>query len=489
MLTTLTLLATVALAKSKKEPAPPPPPPPVVEALPVPPPVPVDPLAERPAIGAATPWSVPVPEADALPNGASLWVMRQPSLPLVSVVLTVPAGSAADTPKGAGVQWLTDRMLTQGAAGRDAAAFAAAVETLGATIDVSTGRTTSSIQLTVRRENLGAALDLMRDMVVAPSFDGKVAKRERSLAISSLVVDREDPVTVATRLAWARWYGDGHPYANPTDGTEAGLRKAGKGALRKRWTQTWHATGASFTVAGDITRDEAKALLAERFGAWEARPRAERVVAPPPAHGNAPVVLVDNPGAAQTMFMLVFPGPALGAPESAPARVGTIVLGGTFTSRLNALLREKRGYTYGVRARTEALPGAGALVVSTRIRTDATGAAMKDLLAELQSIRAGITPAELTKATAAYRQDLVETMETRAGVAGTFAAWQSAGKGPDALTKELQATEAVTLESVTAAMAAYDPAKAVIVLVGDRARIQTELANAGAGPIEVAQGI
>jgi predicted Zn-dependent peptidase len=53
------------------------------------------------------------------------------------------------------------------------------------------------------------------------------------------------------------------------------------------------------------------------------------------------------------MFMLVFPGPALGAPEAAPARVGTIVLGGTFTSRLNALLREKKGYTYGASARLE----------------------------------------------------------------------------------------------------------------------------------------
>jgi predicted Zn-dependent peptidase len=297
-------------------------------------------------------------------------------------------------------------------------------------------------------------------------------------------------VAVATRLAWGRWFGSGHPYANPTDGTVAGLEDLSAKQVKKRWRAAWGADGASLTLAGDVTLAEALPLLEARLGrSWKAGARVVPAVAAVAPRSTRSVVLVDNPGAAQTMFSLVFPGAALGEPEVAPARVGTIALGGTFTSRLNALLREKRGYTYGVRASVQALPGAGVLTVSTRIRTDATGPAMVDLLGELESIRKGISAAESVKARAAYRQDLVETMESRAGVAGAFSGWHVAGLGPTALDADLTATGAVQLEAVTAAMQAYDPSKALIVLVGDLAVIKPGLEAAGLTGIEVVEPI
>jgi predicted Zn-dependent peptidase len=179
------------------------------------------------------------------------------------------------------------------------------------------------------------------------------------------------------------------------------------------------------------------------------------------------------------MFYLVFDGPAFGDAAVAPVRSGTVVLGGTFTSRLNALLREKRGFTYGARAGVQSLPGAGVRTITTRIRTDATAPAMTDLVGELAAIRAGVTPEEVTKARAAYRQDLVEAMESRAGIAGTFTPWNVAGLEPGALAAELAAVQAATPDQVKAAMSAYDLDKAVIVLVGDKAKIAEPLAKAG----------
>ncbi len=481
MVAFLSLLTTIALAKPKvPKPVDVPVPPETPAVVEVAPPAPVDPLADRPTVGAAASWSVPVPETATLSNGASVWVLQQPSLPLVSVVVAVPGGAALDVGGPSGTQWMLDRMLSQGAGSRDGDAFNAALETLGASVDVATGRSSSSITLTVRKENLGAALDLLADMVLRPTLNKKVVKRERELALSSLELGKEDPVTVATRVAWSQWFGDAHPYGQAPAGTVDGLRKVSRGTLKKRLKTAWNASGATFTVAGDVTREEIVGLLEPRLGApWKGGKRLDVTVASAPAHDNAPVVFVDNPGAAQTMFYVVFPGSALATPDTAPARVGTIALGGTFTSRLNALLREKRGYTYGVRASEQSLPGAGVLVVSTRIRTDATGPAMKDLLSELARIREGVTPEEVVKARAAYRQDLVETMESREGVAGTFAGWHVAGKSPDALAQALVATDAVTQDAVKAAMAAYDPAKALLVLVGDRGKVEVPLREAG----------
>jgi zinc protease len=258
--------------------------------------------------------------------------------------------------------------------------------------------------------------------------------------------------------------------------------------------RAWNAARARFTVVGAVTTDEVVAALEPRLGApWKAGTaaavelpdRAARV--PDASGGTAPIVLVDKPGSSQTMFYLLFEGPGFGEPQAPEVKAGTIVLGGTFTSRLNTLLREERGYTYGARARVASLPGAGVRVIATRIRTDATADAMKDIVSELAKLREGVTEAEIAKARGAYRSELVELMETREDAALTFAPWHAAGLPPEALGAELAAVEALTPEAVRPAMAAYDPAKAVIVLVGDRAAIEQPLSEAGFGPFVVAE--
>lgn len=465
-------------ARSLAKPVAPPPPPAVV--------VPVDPLGAMPTLGPATAFSVPVPAVAALSNGAELWVVPAPSLPLVTLVLTVPGGSAWDKPGKEGVAALADRMLTQGAGTRNAEQFAAEVERLGIQLDVSTGRSVSTITLSMKRDTLEPALDLLADMVLRPKLAGKDFKREQRIALSDLQQAQDEPVTVATKLAYATWFGKDHPYGRPPDGTSAGMAAAKLKDLKAYHRAAWNAAGARFTVAGALTAADATAALEPRFGqAWKATTAIAVAVPPPAPRPEVPVLLVDKPGSSQTMFYLMFPGVALGDPGLAAYRTGTIALGGTFTSRLNGLLREKRGYTYGARASVAALPKAGVLAITTRIRTDVTGPAMVDLLGELESIRKGVTDEEVAKARGAYRQDQVEAMESREGTAGTFAGWHAAGLAPDGLALELAAMGAVRREDVPAAMSAYDLSKAIIVLVGDRAVIEGPLKEAGIGAIAV----
>ena len=181
------------------------------------------------------------------------------------------------------------------------------------------------------------------------------------------------------------------------------------------------------------------------------------------------------------MFTLVFDGVPFGDAGAPPLRDGTIVLGGTFTSRLNQLLREKRGYTYGVKARMSEPRGDGVVTISTRIRTDATGPASTDLVAELDRLKEGVTVGEVIKAQGAWRQNLVESMETKEGVVDTYAPYERAGLGPDAVAKALVAMGAVTKADVDAAMKTFDlSAKNYVwVLVGDKAVIAKPLADAG----------
>ncbi len=461
-------------------------PPPVVVAPLPPPPPPVDPLGPMPTVGAEVPFAVPTPAAVSLSNGAGIWVLAAPSLPLVTVTLWVPGGAAVDAVGKEGTAALADRLLTQGAGKRDARAFATAVEQLGVQMDVTTGRRASTITLSFAAEKLAPALDLLADMVLRPTLTKADYAREHGLAISDLRQAQDEPVAVATKVANAAWFGPNHPYGRPPEGTVAGMSATTRKDVVAYHKATWNAAGARFTVTGAITPEQVTAALEPRLGKpWKARTAPAIVLPPVPAHDASPILLVDKPGSAQTMFYLVFSGLPIGDPGLAAARSGTIALGGTFTSRLNGLLREKLGYTYGVRAKVESFPGAGVQSIGTRIRTDVTAEGMTALVGELTRIREGISAEELTKARGAYRQDMVEAMESRAGAALTFAPYQAAGLGPAALGLELSAMAAVALDDVKSAMAAYDPAKAVVVLVGDKAVIEGPLVNAGFDKITV----
>ncbi len=452
-----------------------------VVAPPVEAPPPPDPLDTRPSVGPAVPFLPPTPQVGALANGVPVWVLSDSTLPVFNLQLNVPGGSQLDAPGREGTAALTMEVMRRGAGKLDGAAFAAEVERRGLSIDGGAGPDGSYLNVVGPSDQLGPALDLLADMVIRPRFDGEEIKKSRELLDAGLQQGLSEPAYVAERTAASLYWGPTHPYGRPPDGTVKGLKASTPVEVRKWHASVWKAgaAGASFTVAGDVTREAVLEQLGARFGAWAS---AKPIVVPVPAapvHDKDPIYLVDAPGSAQTGFYVAFPGLRDGVPEEAPTQLGTIVLGGTFTSRLNGLLREKRGYTYGVRAALYSQRQAGTLTVRTRIRADVTALALVDLLGELDSIRSGITPAELAKAQGAARQDVVEALQTRSGAGGTYADYLAAGRPPTALADELAAVNAVGVEAVTPAMGAWAKERAVFVLVGDRTVIEPQLREKG----------
>ena len=482
MSTLLTLLPLATLlACAPKHDAPPAP---VATAAPAP-----NPLDTRPVIAAPASYTPPTPEAVKLSHGASVWVLSNRALPLVTVMVQVPGGSALDAAGTEGTAALADRMLKQGAGALDAEAFAAQVERLGIQLDVGTGHSTSYISMSMRREVMDQALDLMADMVLRPRWVARDFLREQELAASDVQVSLDELPVVAARVGYSTWFGPGHPFSHPPEGTVAGLKAVSLKELKSYHATAWNAAGASFTVSGDVASAEVASRLEARFGAWKASKPALPTIPAAPSRDKTGYVLVDMPGSAQTMFYLLFPGLGVGDAALPPVRTGTIVLGGTFTSRLNALLREKRGYTYGARAGVAALPQVGVLTVGTRIRADVTAPAMADIVAELKRIQEGVTAEELGKAQGAYKQDQVESMETRDGAAAAFAAYQVNGLPPSALAADLVSMQGVSADGVKAAMARYDLDHALVVLVGDRSTIEKPLIDAGFGPFTIAPAL
>jgi predicted Zn-dependent peptidase len=207
-------------------------------------------------------------------------------------------------------------------------------------------------------------------------------------------------------------------------------------------------------------------------------------------------VIVDRPGAVQTQLLIGRVGAAR-HDRVWPAQVlGTYCLGGTLTSRLDRVLREEKGYTYGVRAFSQVLrsaadgSGAAMLAISGSVATEVTGPALEDLWTVLRTLKdEGLTDAERDFAVQYFVGVAPLKYETAAAVANTLAD-QVEQHLPDDFQAQLYArlAETGTVEATAAVVSAFPADRLVTVLVGDASQIEEPVRALGIGEVSVISG-
>ncbi|MCP4916452.1 MAG: insulinase family protein [Proteobacteria bacterium] len=435
----------------------------------------VDPLAERPVVGEPSAFVPPTAESFTLDSGATVHVVEQRGLPLVSVRLLVDGGKTADPADQPGLTSIANQALTRGTTEHDANAFAELLDQQAIVLGTSTYGTMSMVYVDSHSARLDTALGLMAEAVLSPSFDADELEKLQGQIQAQIDEANARPTTVAYETAERLYWGEGHVMAHATSGTKESVGATTAAGCRESWSQRFRPENATFVITGDIDAHGARTVLDQTFGAWDGTAtdtRAMAEAAPTPGY-----YLVDDPGSTQSTLRVVMPGWSASQPELVAARLGAIVLGGTFTSRLNRLLREEKGYTYGARASTSYGADWGQVVASTSVRSDVTGAALADLLGELDKITAGIDEAELEKAKGARRTSLTSSVETRSGTAGSFAWALADGYDNQYLASELTALDATTLAQVNAALASIDLDQAVVVVVGDLSTVTDQVST------------
>jgi zinc protease len=429
-------------------------------------------LAARPTPGAPPVYTPPVPVTFRLSNGLEVWLMEDGRLPLVDLVLLVPGGAALDPADEPGLTALADALLVEGAGGRDSSAFAEALESQALALESGTTGQWSTLALAAPSAGLDAGLDLLADAVLRPAFADADISRVREQMRMDALQRTDDPRTVARLVARRTWWGPGHPLAHPTTGTAEALAAVDPAAVRASWATRASPQGSTLVVVGNVGREALTASLEARFGGWTTPPPARPALAPPAGvTGGTRGIFVDNPGASQSVLLVQLPGPRLDQ-APVPFDLAAVALGGTFTSRLNRLLREEKGYTYGARASLDTGPLMGMLEVFTAVRGDATAPALTDLLSELRKLPAGVDAAEVRKAQGARQTDAVESMESRGGAAWSLAGLVMDGRPPSAFAEDLRAAAATDATAASAAVAGLSLDQGLIVVVGDLAQVK-----------------
>ena len=421
-------------------------------------------LAARPPLPPAPAWQAPVPT-----KSGNVVVLPEHELPIVHVLVTIPAGSALDPPNRPGLAAAVAGMLQDGGAGtRSAPELAQAFADLGTEVEEHVDADQVQLQLTVLARNLDRALALLRDLVERPRFDAADWQRARARRIDEIRRRIDEPEHLADDLFGQVLYG-AHPYGHPFLGTVESVRAITVDELRAFWQQRYGCGNVTYILVGDTD-----ASVRARFGACTARSASPP---PPPPKPPAPrVVLVDRPGATQSQIRVGHLGRARNTPDFAALSLLETVLGGSFTSRLNLNLREKHGYTYGARASFELHSVPGPFVASAGVRTDATAAALKEMVAEIAGMKAPLSESELTKGRLLVMNSIVEAFGDGNETTAYFADLVAHGLSLDSWAKLPAELAALDVAATTRAAARYfRPDELTILVVGDRKVIEPEL--------------
>jgi zinc protease len=443
-----------------------------------------------PTAGANPTVKVPHWTKSTLSNGAQLVVVERHSLPLVSFQMSFIGGSnqfdPADKP---GVGSVTATMMAEGTTTRSAEEVSNALQLLGTSFGFGIGGEGGSVSFRSVKDKLEPTLAIMVDEILHPAFPDAALDRVKQRLLVNLRQSRDQTPSIAATVYPKLLYTTDHPYGRSTsEASVASMTRQDIMAFHDAFFQPSHAV---ITVVGDITPAEAKAKIEKAFAPWAgtAGPVAFNYPATPAPKATT-IYLVDKPGAAQSTFTIGVVGPPRSTPDYYALRVTNAILGGELGvgTRLNANIREAKGWSYGVGSGFAYGRGPGQFRVGGDVQTDKTDSSLVEFVREIKNIRGDkpVSDDELKAAKAALVQSLPSRPGTMGGVNSMVSEIFINGLPEDYWTQFQRGVNAVTAADVQRVAQKYiDADHLTILIVGDRAKIEAAVKATGIAPVVV----
>jgi zinc protease len=379
--------------------------------------------------------------------------------------------------------------MPEGTAIRDANEFVEASERLGAEIHADATWETVSASVEVPRSRFGQALALLAEMVAQPAFPAEDVDRLRDERLNDLMQALADPRRRAERVFPETIYDEMTPYRRPLGGVQETVKQLDRDAVVARHAEIIDPAEATLVVAGDLTGLDLERLAEERLGELRGGGKSQPVTDAREvvASSGAQVVLVDKPGAPQSELRIGHLGVPRKNPDFHVLSVLNAILGGTFNSRLNRVIREELGYTYGIHSAFDMRRFAGPFVIRTAVETAVTVPAILEVLRIVRDFRDGeVSDDELQSA----RDYLVGVFplrfESAAQVAASLGGLIVFGLPDDELDRYRPQVAAVSARDIMSAATRHiRPREMSIVVVGDAEQVETPLRDAGLGEVTI----
>lgn len=422
----------------------------------------------HPSVGSAADIS---PTKITTANGMTVVVLEQHFLPIVEIHALIKAGSAQDPPDKAGVANLVASLLDEGTTTRTSKQLAEQIDFIGGSLEAKATEDFTTASARVLKKDMELGFALLADILMRPAFPKQEFERVRSQIIGEISSDNDDPGHVAMK-AFNQLIFHNHPYRWPVNGTEDTLGKITLADVQGFYNKEYLPNQVILTIVGDITVEQATALVQTHFSTWKKGTPQARTVKKPVAIDKKAVQLIEK-DLTQSTIVLGHGGISRTNPDFYAVTVMNHILGaGGFSSRLMDSIRDKQGLAYGIMSHYDARAMPGSFWVNLQTRTEATNQAITGVLAEMKGIReAPVTDQELAEAKSFLMGSFPLRMDSTAKLAQVLAQVEFYGLGFEYFTQYPKWIERVTKEDVQRVAKQYlDPQHYALVVVGNLAK-------------------
>ncbi|MDH4273801.1 MAG: insulinase family protein [Gammaproteobacteria bacterium] len=331
-------------------------------------------------------------------NGARVYFVSAPDLPMLDVQLVFDAGSARDNGKF-GLASFTNNMLNEGAGGLDANEIAARFENIGASYGSTVERDMAVVGLRTLTDPplLNAALENFATVLAKPEFPQKEFERVRQQTLIGLAQAKQSPDAVTEKAFYAAIYGQ-HPYATEPSGDEETVKALSVDHVQAFYKQYYVAKNAVVAMVGALSRADAERVAEQITQGLAAGASASGLPAADNVGGGREQRVAFP--SSQTHVLSGFPTYTRNDPDYFALYVGNHILGGNgLVSRMSEQIREKRGLAYSAYSHFVPMRAEGPFIVGFQTRTSQAVEALQVMRATLNDfVTKGPTEEELRNA-------------------------------------------------------------------------------------------
>lgn len=445
-------------------------------------------ISERPALAEPASWDYPVISRRTLASGLEVISCHTPGRPFAIASLVFEGGALGEPPELSGVTGLMAGNLNRATEKHDYLELGLALEALGAGIGGGAGQHSISVGIDAPVWNFNEAFGYLVDIVHTPAFPADEIDRNLEAMRTGLAVRHHNPELLAGYTLHHSIFTDDTVYRRDTGGTWESVGLLNRDRIVDTYRALLGSASATLIVAGDLDTIDVDSLADSLGTSWPEPGQRDTPVVGARREGRR-IILIDRPGSPSSIINAGHAGPARRIDDHIPLGTFTHIFGGSPESRLNKILREEKGYTYGVGAGFNRWRHGGAFAVGTAVQNDATGPALAEILKQVELAREGtITADEVEETRESMLGSFPFPFQDVHGLGGLMGAIIEDDLPLNHLAESYEKLISHTVDDVNAVAAKYlDPDNLTFVVVGDASVVAAELEATGAGPVDVIQ--
>ena len=436
----------------------------------------------EPPAGQAPGVNVPQIWKATLANGIRVYGIQNKELPLVELSVVIDGGVLQDKTDLPGVANMVANVLPQGTKNLTPEELEEQTELLGSNINMYAGREELSVNASALSRNFDKTAALLKEIILEPRWDTAEFLMAQTKTKNSIIQSEAQPRSVASLLFNKLLYGTDNIFGYSTRGTKESIGKITISDLKSFYEKNFSPGLTRILVAGNVSEEQVLKALKPLEEGWKAKDVKLNSFPVPANPEKSEIYFVDIPGSRQSVIYTGYLALPRTDPDYIKAEFVNYRLGGAFTSILNQILREEKGFTYGASSYFQEMKSKAPFVASTSVRSDATFESVKIIKDQMEKYRNGIDEKDLQFIKNCMILSNALRFETNGSLIQMLSTMSKYELPDDYIMKEENVIKNITIDEHKAITDKYIvPDKMYYVIVGDAATQLKPLEKIGFG--------